>query len=164
MKTKVLFIMLFVFLVGCSSSSSSERSDIVNWAKQIASLEKRLQSEINQFKPLSDRIVSRPPTSDELSQLTTHSNNVTALYNEIITITSPADAKSVHDQYIDSYAKTADYIRYYVIAVKQNDLTYFDKSVTAAQDANRIGAEAYSGFESILNKFSISCEEIDFCE
>ncbi|HAL17048.1 MAG TPA: hypothetical protein DCP32_09955 [Anaerolineaceae bacterium] len=172
MKTKSLLAILFIFIVGCSSSSSSERSEnnslehsgIVNWATQIASLENRLKIEVVQFSALSGLIVSRPPTRDELSQLTKESNNITALYNEIINITPPIEAKSIHNKYIDHYAKTADYALYYVIAVKQNDLSYFEKSVNAVQDANRIGAEAYNDFEAILSKYSISCEEINFCD
>ena len=172
MKIKSLFTILFIFLIGCSSSSasersgnsSSERSAIVNWATEIASLENRLEIEIIQFSALSNQIVSRPPTRDELSQLTKESNNITALYNEIINITPPIEVKSIHNKYIDNYAKAADYALYYVIAVKQNDLSYFEKSVNAVHDANRMGAEAYNDFEAILSKYSISCEDINFCD
>ena len=64
MKIKSLFTLLFIFLIGCTSSSasersgvsSSERSAIVNWATQIASLENRLEIEIIQFSALSTKL------------------------------------------------------------------------------------------------------------
>jgi len=163
-KAKVATSLVLIFLMGCSSTSSSDRSSIINWAKQIASLEKRLENEITQAQPLMSKITSRPPTRSELDKLTGYSNNVTSLYNDIINIEPPSEAKSVHSQYVDSYAKSADYLRYYVIAIKQNDLSYFDKSVISAQEANRIGEQAHSSLEELLNRYSISCEEINYCE
>jgi hypothetical protein len=166
MKYNTLRFALLMFLIASCSSSpeSSARPDIITWAKQIAHIENQLEQEVSQAKPLIDRITSRLPTQDEIDQLFDYSNRITSLYNEIVGIETPLEARSVHEKYVENYAEIANSVRYYVLALKMNDLTYFDKSVTAAQEANRIGAEAYTDFESLLNKYSISCEEIDFCQ
>lgn len=163
MKSKFVLVTAVIFLAACSTDSS-DRSSVVTWAKQITNIETRLQAELDQAQPLLGRITTRPPTASELDQLVDYNNRVTSLYNELISIEPPAEVSPVHQRYVESYAKTADYVRYYVIAVKQNDLSYFDKSVTAAQEANRIREEAHSALEALLNRYSISCQEIDFCE
>ncbi len=139
MKIKSLSTILFIILIGCSysnssessESTSSERSEIINWASQIASLENRLELVINKFTALSQQIASRPPTNDELSELTKINNEATDLYNEIIDIAPPIEVKSIHNKYIDNYSKMSESVLYYVIAIKQNDLNYFEKSASA---------------------------------
>jgi hypothetical protein len=163
-KAKVATSLVFIFLMGCSSTSSSERSSITNWAKQVAGLEKRLANELAQAEPLTSSSTSRPHTGTELDELTRHSDNVTSLYNEIIKIEPPPEAKAVHSLYVDTYAKSADYLRYYVMSIRLNDVRYFDKSVTAVEEANRTGEQARSALIDLLNRYSISCEEIDFCQ
>ena len=167
MKYHTLCLIMSVGLIAScstSSSASSGRPEIITWAKQIANLEKHMEYEVSQATPLTDKITSHPPTQDELTQLVEYSNRITALYNAMVSIEPPPEARTVHAKYVENYAKIADSVRYYVFAVKQNDLSYFDKSVTAAQDANRIGTEAYNDFEALLNRYSINCGEIDFCE
>ena len=61
----ILFILIFTICVACSTDSS-ERREIVEWASQIARIEKQIESEIIYYQPLLNRIASRPPTSDEL--------------------------------------------------------------------------------------------------
>ncbi|MEW6716256.1 MAG: hypothetical protein AB1345_01950 [Chloroflexota bacterium] len=159
----ISLVFLMILIVACSSVSP-ERGEIVEWASQIARIEKQLEYETTYFQPLLDRITSRPPTNDELDQLTEYNNRITALYNEISNIYVPQKARSVHALFVENYAKISDTARYYVFAIKMNDLSYFDKSVLAAQEANRIGSEAYYAFEDLLDRYSISCREIDFCE
>ncbi len=163
MKSKLSPILAAIFIVACSSGSS-DRSSIVTWAKQFASIHNRVQANLDQVQPLIDRISTRPPSASELDQLVDYNNRITSSYNELIGIEPPPEAKAVHNKYVETYAKTADYVRYYLIAVKQNDLSYFDKSVTAAQEANRLGDEAYTAFQALLGRYSVSCQEIDFCE
>lgn len=163
MKSKFALVLAVLFVVSCSSSSS-DRASIVSWAKQIASIQNRLQAELDQAQPLLSRITARPPTSSELDELVDYNNRITALYNELIEVEPPEGAKATHAQYVETYARTTDYVRYYVIAIKENDLSYFDKSVTAAQEANRLAEGAHNAFEALLNRYSISCEEVDFCE
>lgn len=163
MKSISSIILLTALLMACSPSSLA-RSETVSWARQVASIEKRLANEAKQAKPLIDRITSRRPTQQELNELVDYNNRITSLYDELVYIRVPAEARTVHDEYVENYAKVADSARYYVLAIKQNDLAYFDKSAIASQDANRIGAKAYSDFEMLLKRYSISCEEIDFCE
>lgn len=159
----ILIILLVNIFVACSPLSP-ERAEIVEWASHIARVEKQLEYEVTNIQPLFDLITSRPPTKDELDQLTEYNNQITSYYNEISGIHVPQEARSVHTLYIENYAKISDMVRYYLLAVKMNDVTYFDKSILAAQEANRIGAEAYYAFEDLLEKYSISCREIDYCE
>jgi hypothetical protein len=169
MKSKVLLIFFAWILAACitttsSNINSSDRLSIIVWSKQIANLENRLESEVSQAQPLIRKIADRPPTSSELKKLVNYNNEITELYNELINIEPPSDAENIHEQFIDYYTATTDYVRYYVLAIKQNDLSYFDKSVIAVQETNRKSAKAHSSFESLLNRYSITCEEIDFCE
>lgn len=169
MKSRFLIIFVAWIIAACipttsGNFNSSDRMSIIAWSIQIASLENRLEAEVNKAQPLIRKIADQPPTRSELKKLVDYNNEVTSLYNELINIEPPSDAKDVHEQFIEYYTSTTDYVRYYVLAIKQNDLSYFDKSVVAAQESNRRSAKAHSSFESLLNRYSISCEEIDFCE
>ena len=162
-KKITLLIFLSIICVACSTVSP-EREEIVEWASQIARIEKQLEYEITYFQPLIQRVTSQPPTNEDLNQLTEYNNRITALYNEISNLYVPQKARAVHALYVENYAKVSDTARYYVLAIKMNDLSYFDKSVLAAQESNRLGDEAYSAFANLLDDYSISCSEIDFCE
>lgn len=163
-----LIAFLFIILIcGCSSQniqSSSERSDIVEWAKQIAKYEKDAELVVNDFQKLTSDLVSRYPTNNELDKLTTYYNVINAMYNELSELEPPLKATSVHKKYVDNYSKVSDSILNYIIAVKQNDIIYFEKSVSASKEANQIGENAYREFIELLDDYSISCNEIDYCE
>lgn len=171
MRAKSLLIILAYVIISCSpvmssgtNPNSSERTNIIIWAKQIANLQNRFEARINQAQPLIKKISDNPPTRTDISQLVTYNNDITSLYNELIEIEPPPEARAVHEQYMDLFTSTTDSVRYYVYSVMENDLSYFDKSVEAAKETNQISTKAHSSFESILNRYSISCEEIDFCE
>jgi len=161
---KIILLILLLSIFTACSTASPEREEIVKWASQIARIEKQLEYEITYFQPLINRVTSNPPTNEDLSQLTEYNNRITSLYNEISNLSVPQKAKTVHALYVENYAKVSDTARYYVLAIKMNDLSYFDKSVSAAQEANKLGDEAYSAFANLLDDYSISCSEIDFCE
>jgi len=159
----ILFILIFTICVACSTDSS-ERREIVEWASQIARIEKQIESEIIYYQPLLNRIASRPPTSDELDQLTEYSDRIKAQYIEISKVSFPPEARSVHVLFIENYAKISDTARYYVMAIMMNDQSYYAKSVIAAEEASRTGNDAFNAFENLLDEYSISCAEIDLCE
>ena len=161
---RITLLMFFIFLFSACASNSQSRSEIFVWAKLITDLEKILESEILEAQSLMETIKLRPPNDYEYQQLVDYSDRFANLYNEIITIEPPEEARSAHNKFSERYAKTADYMRYYVLAIQMNDLNYFDKSVLAVQDANRIGEEANYQFKQLLEKYSISCDELDYCQ
>jgi len=167
---KKIIIVLFAIstcLLSCETQAaynSEERSDIVEWAKHIAMYEKDAKLVVNNYYELSSDLVSRYPTNEELNQLTTYYNLINYIYNKLGELNPPPKASSVHKKYVENYAKVADSILFYTISVRKNDITYFEKSVSASKEANRIGDEAYKGFVDLLDNYSISCSEIDFCE
>lgn len=163
MTMQSFFGVMFIFLVACTPSPPG-RTDVVIWARQISNLENRLEKEINQSKPLADRITSRPPNQDDLDQLTHYNDAVSAIYNDMIAMRVPPEAKSVHEEYVQNLSAIADSVRNYLLAVRLNDLSYYDRSVTSAEEAHRNGIMANNDFAALLNRFSISCQEIDFCQ
>ncbi|MDP2965598.1 MAG: hypothetical protein Q8N39_06100 [Pelolinea sp.] len=163
MKKVTIFFIILILFCACSSPSSA-RSDIISWAKEIVALEKQSEIVFQNIQPLIATIVERPPTANELIQLNDYSNNVTFLYNQLIKINGPEEVRGVQSKYMDNYAKMADSARYHVLAIRNNNIDYFNKSVSAAQDANRIGDDAYNDFIQLINKFSISCSDINYCE
>ena len=159
----IMIIFLLSLTTSCSTISG-ERQEIIEWATDITNIEKRLEYEFDYYDPLIKSITNRPPTDKELSELNDFSNQITKIYNDASTLYVPKDARTTHSLFLNSYAYTADMARYYYLAIKMNDLEYFDKSVKASQEANRIGSEAYYSFEDLLDEYSISCSEIDHCE
>ena len=124
---KGIILTLLVLLCSCTStlSSSSNSSEIVAWAKELSSIEKRAEILIDGIQPLMLTIVKRPPTSSESSQLNDYSNNVTSLYNQLVDMNPPDEAREIHNKYIDSYAKFDDSARFYVLAIRLNNVDYF---------------------------------------
>jgi len=162
----LLFVISICF-VGCSNqgiNNSDERSNIINWAKQIAKFERDSIIVMDEFNSLTIDISSHYPSDEELSQLTNCYNLITYMYNKLSEMNPPPNALSVHLNYVENYSKASDTILFYIIAVKQNDISYFEKSVAASKEGNRIGDEAYNGFADLLSKYSISCNETDYCE
>lgn len=169
MKTTKMLIGLFLLFLGLNlnmacSTFSPERKEIVEWAYQIADLEKRLENTMISYQPLIEKISSRPPTNEEIEQLYEYHDQLVAIYNDALELHVPQEASSIHPLFVESYAKTSDSARYYIFAIKENDISYFDKSVLAAQKANSVGYDAFSAFENLLEKYAISCSEIYFCE
>lgn len=163
----VALLLICLFIVGCVtqvSNNSKDRSDIVKWARQIAKYEKDSQIVMENYNQLTIGLVNHYPSEKEILQLTTYNNLITYMYNELLKIEPPPDSSSVHQNYVEYYSKASESILFYIIAIRQNDLSYFEKSVVASKEGNRIGDIAYAGFVELLNKYSISCEEIDFCE
>ncbi len=170
LKPSISILLIFGFLVSCGgpttqySSQSTSRNEIVTWARKITSIEKQIENVYNEYLTLTRTITSSPPTSEELDELTDYSNRMTSLYNKAIDIDPPNDARSVHRKTIEFYGKITDSVRYYVLAINQNDLDYFDKSVIVAKDANELAKDLDEELEILLDRYSISCEEIDYCE
>jgi hypothetical protein len=161
-----IFLLIF-FLVGCSSNNPktlSDREEIIKWAKEIASIHNRFEIIMSNYDFLSQVIQKRPPTKSELSQLTTCVNDVIELYNELDSFTPPKEALSIHAKYVESLTQASNAILYYKIAVSNNDMTYFEKSLNASYEGNLLSSEGYNNFVDLLDKYSISCEEINFCE
>ena len=166
-KLLISFFVSFFFLVGCFSNSpktSSDRADIIRWAKEIASIQHRFEIITSNYDSLNQVIRKRPPTKSELSQLTTYVNDVIELYNELDSFTPPKEALSIHAKYVESLSQASNTILYYKIAVSNNDITYFEKSLNASYESNRLSSEGYNSFVDLIDKYSISCEEINFCE
>jgi hypothetical protein len=65
---------------------------------------------------------------------------------------------------VESYAQAANSVLYYINFFSSADISLFQNSVLAAQEANRIGSEGYNELIALLDEYSISCEEIDYCE
>jgi hypothetical protein len=163
---KILILLSLILLCSCTPalSSTSNRSEIVGWARELSNFEKRAEILVDDIQPLMLIIVKRPPTPFELNQLNDFSNAMTSLYNQLLDMNPPKEARAIHNKYIESYAKSADFARFYVLSIRENNIDFFNLSTTAVQDANRIGADAYIDFANLLEEYSISCSEIDFCE
>ena len=169
-KPSISILLIFGFLVSCggpttqSSSQSTSRNEIVTWARKITSIEKQIENVYNEYQPLIRTITSSPPTSEEFDELRDYSNRMTSIYNKAIDIDPPYEARSVHRKHIEFYGKITDSVRYYMLAINQNDLEYFDKSVVAAKEANELTMDLDEELKILLDRYSISCEEIDYCE
>jgi len=166
-KNIIVFITISFLLFGCITQTDAnleQRTEIVEWAKQIAEYENDAEIIVNNYYSLTSNLVSRYPTNEEMEELTSYYNLINYIYNDLLEMSPPVDASSIHHDFIESYSKVADSILYYKIAINQNDITYFEKSVSASKEANRIGNDAYQGFIQILDNFKISCDEINFCE
>ena len=168
MRINRIFCFLFVFLLmGCSFSSSTQatdRDEIVEWAKQISSIEKSFSGVSEQLGSIMWKLKTQKPTNDDISQLLAGYNNINSLYNNLISINPPGRAQSIHDKYVESYAQAANSVLYYINFFSSADLSLFQKSVLSAQEGNRIGSEGYDELVLLLDEYSISCEEIDYCE
>ncbi len=164
---RILSFLLIFFLIGCnptSSTQATERDEIIEWAKKISSTEKSLSVEIEQIGSIMWKLKSQPPSNGDISQLSGCYNNITSLYNNLLSINPPVKAKSIHDKYVESYAQAANSVLYYINFFSSADISLFQNSVLAAQEANRIGSEGYNELIALLDEYSISCEEIDYCE
>ena len=166
-KFALVFLFISFCITGCASQvsyTSVERSDILQWAKQIATHENDAELVMQEFNSLAKELSTKYPSDNELSQLTMYYNLISYMYNELSQLNPPSEALSTHKNYVENYAKASDAILFYTIAVRQNDIEYFERSVAATKEGNRIGDKAYSGFIEILDQYSISCDEIDYCE
>ena len=164
---RILSFLLIFFLIGCnptSSTQATERDEIIEWAKKISSTEKSLSVEIEQIGSIMWKLKSQPRSNGDISQLSGCYNNITSLYNNLLSINPPVKAKSIHDKYVESYAQAANSVLYYINFFSSADISLFQNSVLAAQEANRIGSEGYNELIALLDEYSISCEEIDYCE
>lgn len=76
----------------------------------------------------------------------------------------PPESIDAHKKYIQNYSDMANSLQYYYLFVLTSDFDYYVKSTESVHEANLSGMEAYQLFDAILQKYSISCDEIDFCE
>ncbi len=154
-----LLVFLIILITACENTTYA-RSDILAWAKQIAALQKKLISLAQRTEPF----VQHGPTKNDCNQLLDISYRSKDLYNEIIKLDYPDEARSVHNEFIESYAKHSDADRDYAFYVCQNDVSYYDKYSTALKEANRLNETAYHHFLDLTIQYSISCDEIDLCK
>ena len=165
--TRIALVLLSALCLGACSPSDpdrSARSDIIIWASQIGVIESRLVLEIDRAAPLIDRVTDRPPTVSDLSQLSDYGNRMTSLYNDMAAITPPRDARQAQDLYVENYSLIEESARYYVLAIRLNNVDYFNRSAEAAAGANQVGSQAYFAFQDLLDQYSIVCSEINYCE
>lgn len=146
------------------SKNSTTRSELINWAKKITSIELDYLEDTSEFNLLVDKLGQSPPTNQDCEELAKSYKKVAGFYSDLLSEIPPTEAHEVHSKYVKQYAQASNGILYYQIAVCQNDFTYFEKSVIASQEANRVGNEAYLEFVELMKRYSITCTEIDYCE
>lgn len=159
------FIMIPLLLGACSLlRTGSSRAELVAWASQIANLEKQMDVEINSWSRLSGKIESRAPTQDEYKELVYFNERVTELYNSIIALTPPPEVKDLHWKYIVDFAKATDAVSNYLTAVRMFDPAYLDMSAQAVQERDQLDKDANNDFQAFLDRYSIKCGEINYCQ
>jgi len=134
---------------------------MLTWAKQIANLQKTLIANVDSSNAF---LQQRSPTSSDCPQLTDFADRSKDIYNQILKLSRPEEARSVHNEFVDSYSKSADADRFYAISICQDDVTYYDKYASALVDANRTNEAAFHDFKQLMDKYSISCDDVDLCE
>lgn len=168
MKRIVVFcILISVLLSACTpsiSGQSSERKEVVVWASQIADIETRAELVMERYSTLQDKAQTRRPTQSEYDQLFAAGKEFNEFYNELNNLYSPLVAREIHLKWIESYAEMSNSMAHYISALRTNEITYIEKSREAAQEGNRLAGESYMEFEKLLDQYSISCQEINFCE
>jgi len=125
----------------------------------------------SEYKELTDElyIIQRKlganlPTDDDLNKLEFFFESISEFYIKLNNMSPPMAASSVHGKFKEQYSLASDAMLHYFIAVSQNDITYFEKSVENSKEANRIGSEASDEFVELLSGYSITCSEIGLCE
>ena len=96
MKISYFPILMIPLLLGACSllRGGSSKAELVAWASQIASLEKQMEMEINNWNRLSGNIESRAPTQDEYKELVHLNDRVSELYSSMIALQPPPEAPS----------------------------------------------------------------------
>lgn len=166
-KLYIISIVALIFAFGCDpqqSLSSPERSEIVDWAKIIVEIETENKEITDKFYILQRKLGTDFATYDDMAELKVIYETISGFYTKLNKMTPPTVATSVHRKFEEHYSLSSDTILQYYISVGQNDITYYEKSVVNSKEANRIGDEASDDFIELLIKYSISCEEINYCE
>jgi len=166
-KNFTLLIVLIVLVSGCStlkSNTSTERSEIIIWAKSVVAFKKNYKKETDEFSLIVNKLGYTLPTDDDFLRIKTIHNNITSMYNELSMMDPPTKASEVHKKYIKQYAQASKAILYYQMCVSQNDISYYEKYASAAKEGDLVGDDADESMLELLYQYSITCEEIDFCE
>jgi len=159
--------LLVMLLCACNPNNvqkSKERQEILSWAKVIAEIELDYLEITEDFYILQRKLGSSLPTYNDLTSLQVMYETISGFYTKTNKMNPPTAASLVHAKFSEKYALASDAILQYYISASQNDILYFEKSVTNSKGANKLNDEAYQGFIEILNKYSITCDEIEFCE
>jgi outer membrane murein-binding lipoprotein Lpp len=152
-----------IFLSGCAINTE-KRAEIILWASEIALIEDQLAEQVNAIQPVIDAASRGEATLQDMNQLLAFSTTLTNLSGQITAKSFPDEAKYAQETYIKNYARIADYGRYFYLAASQFSVEYLEQSRAAIQEANQLGDEAYYAFQSLLEKYKITCEDIDDCE
>lgn len=166
-KFHIISILVLIFLFGCSpeqSQASPQRSEIMNWGRKIVEIESEYKETTDKFYVLQRKLGSNYPTNDDIVELEETYETISGFYTKLNNIIPPTPASSVHRKFKEQYSKASEAMLQYYIAVSQNDITYYEKSVVNSKEANRIGDEASDDFIELLTKYSISCSDIGLCE
>jgi len=148
----------------CSPGSSPVRGDVLQWAKQVVPLGKALKSENADHQVLVDALRTRIPTHDDCLQLREFTNQSSDLYNQMVRMHPPEQARSVYLEFVEAFSSNTDADRYYALYVCQNDVSYYDLHAQAVEATNRRGETALHDFKQLLEQYSISCGDVDMCE
>lgn len=159
----ILVMSLSAGVMGCGQNSQV-RANVLEWAKQITSIEKQEVSEGKAWEALANKLAVNPPTNADLQVLLASNNRVIGLYNQAVDLKPPKEAVSVHNEFLESYGNVVDIHRSFYTAMSQRDMSYYEKAMTAIREGDQLATKREVDFKELLDKFAIGCQEIDFCK
>lgn len=162
--SKAIVILILLCMFTRCSSDQSQRTKIIQWAKQIVSLEKRSEIEIELFATLLNNVKKSPPNIQDIEFCTEITRSLSRLYDEMISIDPPQEVADIHKNYSNSYESYLNVTRYFNLTMATYDILFYEKCQNYVIEADKYRTYGYNGFRKILDKYNISCEEIDYCE
>jgi hypothetical protein len=164
MRRKFLIAIILIIILGGCSPASSDRSNVLSWAKKIAALEKQMNQEMHDWRAFVAKTGNKKPSQSEIALFNQYNNDVNGIYYELARIQAPPPAREVQVQYAENYLRIYNSVRNYYYFINSGDPAYLEKSNNDEQEATLSGQKAGNDFAELLQKYSISCTEIDFCQ
>ena len=70
----------------------------------------------------------------------------------------------LHWKFIVDFAKATDAASTYIMAARMFEPAYYEKSAQAFQEKDQLDQDANQEFEAFLERYSIKCGEINYCQ
>lgn len=151
---------LALALTGCIDS---RRDAVIEWARQISALETRLEREVAYAAPFYDLMQEVPLDGWNLTEFKAYRRAVSDIYADSLAVEPPEQAYAVHQQFVRSYERAAESIRYLILSNEQRDPDDWTRSFELWDESRSAHEIAIDDLDELLREYAIACSEIDFC-